>query len=248
MWRLSSENAPQRPSRGSETQPEAAPPEPAPELREPPAWSAPEVPVAAENSVASLMDAPPPHAAASDEPAQVDLASGLVVRALAGDAAAFGDLIDRYERAALAVAYATTRDSALAADAVQEACLKAWNKRQSLADPERFAGWFLHIVRRCGLDQIRWRKPVQSLGAQEPGVAETHNAAGGLLQSEDRERVRAALEELDDESRLAVIMRYYDNSSAREIADVLACSPAAVDMRLKRARDKMREMLSDMNQ
>ena len=203
------------------------------------------MPVAAENSVASLTDAPPP-AEAPHAPAQVDPASGLVVRALAGDAAAFGDLIDRYERAALAVAYAATRDAALAADAVQEACLKAWNKRQSLADPDRFAGWFLHIVRRCGLDQIRSRKPVQGLALQEHEEAEA--ATDRLLRHEQSRRVRDALQELDDESRLAVIMRYYDNSSAREIADVLGCSPAAVDMRLKRARDKMRPRLSDLSE
>ena len=98
MWRLSSKNAPQRPSRGSETQPEAAPQERVDGLPEPPAWSAPEVPVAAENSLATLTDAPPqPAVAARETPAQVDPACGLVVRALAGDAAAFGDLIDRYD-------------------------------------------------------------------------------------------------------------------------------------------------------
>lgn len=243
MWRLTSENAPQRPSRGSETQAEAAPQGQAESLRESPAWSAPEVPVAADDSLATLMDAPLT-AEAPQGPAQVDPASGLVVRALAGDAAAFGDLIDRYERAALAVAYAATRDAALAADAVQEACLKAWNKRQALADPDRFAGWFLHIVRRCGLDQIRSRKPMQGLTLQEHDPGEARGAADGLQRHEDQQRVRAVLEELDDESRLAVIMRYYDNSSAREIAEVLGCSPAAVDMRLKRARDRMRQLLS----
>lgn len=169
----------------------------------------------------------------------------LVRQALAGDSAAFGELIDRYERASLAVAYSTTRDAASAADAVQEACLKAWHKRQSLADPERFAGWLLHIVRRCALDQIRSRKPVQALeGAREPGIGE--DASRRLIRQENDQRVRQALDELDDESRLAVVMRYYDNAPARDIAEILGCSPAAVDMRLKRARDKLRDRLADL--
>ena len=57
----------------------------------------------------------------------------LAARAVAGDADAFGELIERHERAALAVAYAVTRRGAKAADAVQEACLKAWQKRATLA-------------------------------------------------------------------------------------------------------------------
>ena len=170
----------------------------------------------------------------------------LVRQALAGDSAAFGELIDRYERASLAVAYSTTRDAASAADAVQEACLKAWHKRHSLADPERFAGWLLHIVRRCALDQIRSRKPVQALeSTQEQGRGE--EASRQVIRQESDERVRQALEELDDESRLAVVMRYYDNAPARDIAEILGCSPAAVDMRLKRARDRLRDRLADLN-
>ena len=72
------------------------------------------------------------------------------------------------------------------------------------------------------------------------------DAAAGLMRRETGECVRQALDELDDESRLAVVMRYYDNAPAREIADLLGCSPAAVDMRLKRARDKLRERLSSL--
>lgn len=173
----------------------------------------------------------------------------LVRQALAGDAASFGELIDRHERAALAVAYAATRDASLAADAVQEACLKAWHKRHALADPERFAGWLLHIVRRCALDQLRGRKSIQTLGAMEdtrPAAESGDDAAERLMRRETDERIRAALDELDDESRLAVTMRYYDGCAAKQIAEVLGCSPAAVDMRLKRARDKLRDCLSDL--
>jgi RNA polymerase sigma-70 factor (ECF subfamily) len=186
-----------------------------------------------------------PVESAPQEGAAASASSRLVRQALAGDSTAFGHLIDLYERASLAVAYATTRDAAAAADAVQEACLKAWHKRHSLADPERFAGWLMHIVRRCALDQLRTRKPIMALeGVQEP--ARTEDAAAGLMRRETDECVRQALDELDDESRLAVVMRYYDNAPAREIADLLGCSPAAVDMRLKRARDKLRERLSSL--
>lgn len=206
------------------------------------------MPTVAAQSLACWVDATSAGAPASRASDGADSADALVQAAVGGDPAAFGALIDRHERAALAVAYAATRDAALAADAVQEAFLKAWRKRQSLADTQRFAGWLLHIVRRCALDQLRSRKPVMSLVAEEAGPGDSADAAQWLMQMETDRRVRAALEELEEETRLAVVMRYYDNSSAKDIAEVLGCSPAAVDMRLKRARDKLREKLSDLNE
>lgn len=253
MSRLTHENAPQRPSRGRAKPAEAlaalarrltGP------LERPLAWSAPRVSAVTAQSQATWMtDAQPAQASPQAHPSAEDEPGRLVRLALEGDAMAFGELIDRHERAALAVAYSATRDASLAADAVQEACLKAWHKRASLADPQRFAGWLLHIVRRCALDQLRSRKPVQSLTGAEAGPAgETHDASTPMMKREEDQRVREALDELDDESRLAVVMRYYDGCAAKEIAQVLGCSPAAVDMRLKRARDRLRQRLSDLSE
>ena len=169
--------------------------------------------------------------------------AALEKRAVAGDAGAFGELIDRHERAALAVAYATTRDAAKAADAVQEACLRAWQKRASLADPARFAAWLLNIVRRCAVDQLRRGGRRFEPLAVDPAAGD--QAADLPERREADETVRSALGELDAETRLAVSMRFYDASSSKQIAEVLGCSPAAVDMRLKRGRDKLRELLHD---
>lgn len=253
MSRLTHENAPPRPSRGRAKPAEAlaalarrltGP------LQRPLAWSAPRVSAIPAQSQATWMtDARPAQVSPQAHASEADDPGRLVRLALEGDARAFGELIDRHERAALAVAYSATRDTSLAADAVQEACLKAWHKRASLADPQRFAGWLLHIVRRCALDQLRSRKPVQTLTGAEAGAAgQANDASTPMIKREQDQRVREALDELDDESRLAVVMRYYDGCGAREIAQVLGCSPAAVDMRLKRARDRLRQRLADASE
>ena len=154
-------------------------------------------------------------------------------------AAAFGRLLQRHERAALAVAHAVTADPQRAADAVQEACLLAWRKRSSLADPAAFGAWFLRIVRRCAADQVRRGRlrvppdlPPPAAGADAAAIRRDRDA-----------RLRSAVAALDEATRVAVALRYYDGQPSRRIAEVLACSPAAVDVRLKRARDALRNAL-----
>src|SRR4051794_25113888 len=62
----------------------------------------------------------------------------LVRQAQRGEARAFSALIARYERSVLAVAYAAVGDSDRAADAAQEAFLRAWRKLEMLQDPKCF--------------------------------------------------------------------------------------------------------------
>lgn len=166
----------------------------------------------------------------------------LAYAAIRGDRQAFGELIERYERVALATAYGCCRDGAKASDAVQEACLLAWRKRETLADPAKFGGWLLGIVKRCAIDQIRRGgmrvPPPEVLPISTPAPDEDAEAR------ERGDQVRKALDELDEPTRIAVAMRYYDDCPSREIADALGCTPAAVDMRLKRARDLLRTRLA----
>ncbi len=166
----------------------------------------------------------------------------LAIAAIGGDASAFGELIDRYERLALATAYGCCRDSTKAADAVQEACLLAWRKRHTLADPAKFGGWLMGIVKRCAIDQVRRGR--MRLPPPEVVVMAAPSADDEAEARERGEQVRLVLEELDEPTRIAVAMRYYDDCPSREIAEALGCSPAAVDMRLKRARDVLRTRLA----
>jgi RNA polymerase sigma-70 factor (ECF subfamily) len=167
--------------------------------------------------------------------------SALAGRATAGDADAFGDLVARHERAALAIAYGICRDAARAADAVQEACLLAWKNRRQLDHPERFSGWFMSIVRRAAVDQVRRNR------LRTPSPSDVDLAAPAsdepICRDEVASHVRQALSELDQDTRVAVAMRYFDGQPSRRIAEALDTTPAAIDMRLKRARDRLRDRL-----
>ena len=56
----------------------------------------------------------------------------------------------------------------------------------------------------------------------------------------------AALGSLDDVSRTAVVLRYYEDLSSKEIGEILGVSAAAIDTRLSRARDELRRTLAPL--
>ena len=169
----------------------------------------------------------------------------LVKAAQRGDARAFSALIARYERSVLAVAYAATGDSDRAADAAQEAFLRAWRKLEMLQEPKCFGNWLLGIARNVALDAGRKlrRQPAEPLADQPVPV--DADPLKGMQQLEQSDRIAAALAQLDDLSRSAVVLRYYENLTSREIGQLISLSPAAVDMRLMRARQQLKELLGE---
>jgi RNA polymerase sigma-70 factor (ECF subfamily) len=173
-----------------------------------------------------------------------DAVEHLVRKAQGGDARAFSALIARYERSVLAVAYAAVGDGDCAADAAQEAFLKAWRKLDSLKAASCFGTWLLGIARNVAIDAGR----KQRRRSTEPLVDQTAMAAadplGQMDQREQKDRIAMALQQLDDVSRSAIVLRYYENLSSREIGQLIGLSPAAVDMRLMRARLQLKDLLA----
>ncbi|HEY7115299.1 MAG TPA: RNA polymerase sigma factor [Tepidisphaeraceae bacterium] len=169
----------------------------------------------------------------------------LVSRARRGDGSAFEELIRRHERLALGVAYGVLHDAQLAGDVVQEAFVKAWRRLDGLASAGSFASWLCGIVRNLCVDQKR-RKRLAVCGIEEArGEADgkATEPADEIGRRELGEQIAAALALLDETTRSAMVLRYYDSLSSREIGELLGLSPAAVDMRLMRGRQAMKEKL-----
>ena len=166
----------------------------------------------------------------------------LVNAAKLHDAEAFALLISRFEGIALSVAYAHAKNASDAADLVQESFLRAWTRLDSLDDPARFGHWLGRMVRNLAIDWRRRKRP----GALDPeiDVAGPDQLPSPSETRERKQQVDEALLALDDCSRSCVTLRYYENLSSREIGELLDLSPAAVDMRLSRAREQLRDRLA----
>ncbi len=173
----------------------------------------------------------------------------LVQQSQRRDPAAFTQLIRRYERMALSVAFAALGgapgDGERAGDVVQEAFIRAWERLADLNEPGSFAPWLCGIVRNLAIDTLRRQRlrPVADPENVDPFQRVASDPHDELDLQEQRRLVAEALQELDETSRPVVVMRYYQDLSSKEIGDALGIAPAAVDMRLSRARQQLRRKL-----
>jgi RNA polymerase sigma-70 factor (ECF subfamily) len=169
----------------------------------------------------------------------------LVRRTLAGDANAFGDLVERYTRLVRGVVWETVRRPDEVEDLVQEAFCKAYEQLPSLRQPARFAAWLWSIAANAALSH-QYRKQregrLAAAGAAQPAAlslylrrpdeaAEAHEAASLVWEALDR---------LEPESRRLVVLYYFEGCGYQEIARFLDLSIAAVRWRLFRTRDWLR--------
>ena len=128
----------------------------------------------------------------------------------------------------------------------EDAFLRAWQELPRLQEFARFGGWLLQIVRNAAIDLRRRAKPTT---AEFPDLAAAGpDPATASEQADTAARVQAALAGLDEVTRTAVVLRYYDGLSAKEIGELLELSSAAVDMRLSRARGLLRDRLAPLVQ
>lgn len=206
-------------------------------------------------TVAALVAARPAACAAADIRLD-DEHARLAIRARAGDADAFGALIDLHGRAARRVALVALGNPADADEAVQDACLTAWQRVQSLDDPAAFRAWLLRITWRKALDRrrsvVRWMRRIsmpmlESPGDSEPWDMVTEKAPDqeDALLSRERDRaiarvIRALPDKLRDPFLLAATGEHrYD-----EIAELLKLPLGTVKWRMFEARRVIKEKLA----
>jgi RNA polymerase sigma-70 factor (ECF subfamily) len=156
-------------------------------------------------------------------------------------------LVSRHERSVFNLLVRMLRDPALAEDLAQEAFVRAFRHLSEFDPRYKFANWLLRIAHNAGIDAIRRRGPdVVSLDDEEhPDAA----AAIPAREAEDAlERVErlelgrvldAAIDRLRPEFRKVMILRYHEELSYDEIAEVTGLPLGTVKSDLHRARNEI---------
>lgn len=168
----------------------------------------------------------------------------LVARTLAGDTRSYEELVRRYERLVAKVLYPYARREISAEDLVQETFLKAYDKLSSFNPDYRFKTWLLAIANNLGIDTLRRRKEIVEFNGEIHG-ASSGGPEADAINAERRAGVRVAMEALPETYQVPLMLRYDEEMSYAEIAEVLDLSIPAVKSRLFRARNMVGEILSD---
>jgi RNA polymerase sigma-70 factor (ECF subfamily) len=172
----------------------------------------------------------------------VEAGDGDLVRAvLAGDVERYGILVERYRIEFARYALALLGDPDAAADAMQEAFIRAYDALADCREPERFRAWFFRILANQCRTALARRKQRGDLDRLELPAKERTDEP--LERRELRDALAAALARLTDEQREAFVMKHVDGRSYEEMAELLGAGVDALKMRVYRARDALRAAL-----
>ena len=127
-----------------------------------------------------------------------------------------------------------------AEDLTQQTFLIAQQRLDQVRDPERMIGWLFSILRSCYLKSQRKRRPVSAAGIE----LDIESVPDDVPESEvDSQLLQVAIDELPEESRLVVVMFYFEDCSYKEIAAQLDVPIGTVMSRLARAKERLRRRL-----
>jgi RNA polymerase sigma-70 factor (ECF subfamily) len=172
------------------------------------------------------------------------------------DPGAFEELVERYQHRLVAVMHHLVGNAEEAEDLAQEAFLRVYKARKKYHPKSKFSTWLFTIANNLALNSLRsrQRKPVVPLNLAESGPlgprpAEqlVHDRGTGPQQKVQKqeltERIRQALDTLNERQRMAVVLNKFEDMNYAEIAEVMALTTKAVKSLLSRARTNLRTAL-----
>lgn len=132
-----------------------------------------------------------------------------------------------------------------AEEAVQEALVRAWTRRDACRTPEAPLPWILQITRNEARRLLERRAQRLTVAPIEPASPEPEVEDDALTGTTTRVTVEQALARLGDSDRRVLRLRYADDLTQAEVARRLGVPEGTVKVRLHRARGRLRALLED---
>ncbi len=155
------------------------------------------------------------------------------------DKAYFSEQIRAHEGSIYGLAYSILKNEHDAADAMQDAILKAYGSLHTLRDRSKFKSWMLTIVHNTAMEHLRRLRPTVDIDEQYDLAAPAPS-----IDHETRQTVWEAVQKLKLPYREIVLLFYYENYSTGQIAQMLDSPPATIRQQLFRARKMLAQLLN----
>jgi RNA polymerase sigma-70 factor (ECF subfamily) len=173
----------------------------------------------------------------------------LIQRAQKGDQEAFGALVSEHQRYVYNLALRVLRNEEEALDLAQETFVRAWTALPNFRGQSQFRTWLYRIATNLCYNRLpNLRRSLNNLGDEVLSeIPETDitfdNPARGFESRELRAYLHKAIDELDENYRLLISLRYQNELSYEEIASLLNLPLGTVKTGLFRAKEQLRRAL-----
>jgi RNA polymerase sigma factor (sigma-70 family) len=161
------------------------------------------------------------------------------------DARFFSQLYRRYANKVYGKCISILKNDAEARDAMQDIFVKIMLNLGNFGEKSQFSTWVYSITYNYCIDAIRKKKKEKIMFSEDieraPDVA-NEEVPDQFLMEMDIKNLKVVLEALPDSDRLILIMKYHDDMSIRDIAETLNKTESAVKMKIKRAKEKAKEL------
>lgn len=172
-----------------------------------------------------------------------------VRKAAAGDRLAFRDLVMEHSNDVFRLAWRLAGNATTADDIVQESFLKAWQNLDKFRMESSFRSWITRITVNTAMDYLRKQAREQSRMTAEPEWDRSREGSETPrpdVEIDLRVHTQAAMRNLSDKERAALVLRHHEGRSTKEIANMLGLTPNACKQTVFRAVKKMREQLAPL--
>jgi RNA polymerase sigma-70 factor (ECF subfamily) len=174
----------------------------------------------------------------------------IVDKVLKGDSSSFGYFVDTYQDMALTIAYRVCNNMQDAEDIVQNAFVKAFHNLHTFRQTSKFSTWFYRIVYNTAITESRTTIfQTQLMDYQASDADSSFSDMDTLDMIEEKERmdiVGRAMEKLPKDESLLLTLFYLEENSIKDIFLITGLSEANIRVKLHRARNRLKEILSSM--
>lgn len=164
-----------------------------------------------------------------------------------GDQAAYDELMQRHQNHVYHIAFNFTRSSEDALDLSQTIFLKAYQNLAKFRQESQFKTWLMRITYNEAQNWLRKNKKHLRQEEIDPAdaalISDMPTQEDEILASENKTLLLQCLYDLNTKHRLAVILKYFENYSIKDIAQTLNCSEGVVKNMLFRSLEKLRSKL-----
>lgn len=172
------------------------------------------------------------------------------LRFQAGDEAAYEKLYQHFFDALYNYGYRFTRDNTLIEDAIHDLFLRLWKNRKTLKRPPDIKNYIYKAFRHAMIDKLSQRARTSAIDTHDlPAFTLEITREVEMMQKEQaealRHKINAILARLTPHQREAIFLRYYENLSYPEIADMLNLTQKATYKLVGRAIAALRKIIPE---